>query len=802
LQLSRRRFVQVGAGAAALLGAGAAGALAFEDWLVSAEAEDQDDEQLRYMWHTSGCNGACSLKCTVREGHIAMLEPNDTEAITDESVCCVRGLSEIENVYSPDRIQTPMKRVGERGSGEFVAISWDEALDTIEQQFKEIQSKYGPDSILYFDLQSLQGRYGSLAAMVGMQVVRNYGIDIGIENGYHPAFNAPDRYMGTNEFSDAINSATLLIVGSNSLESNIACSWQWFDVLESGTTIITVDPNYTTTAQKSNQWIPIKHGTDAALFLGMITAILDNGWYDTEFMLAHTSFPFLVNEADGLMVRSQVPDPGDEASLSGKTNPFYVWDTVSNSPKPSDQEGIVPLLEGSFTHEGKRYLTAFSLLKAKQEDYTLQWAAETTDIPASTIEDLARQYATAGPAFIICAWGGPDKYSNADVSGHAMAVLLGLTGNLGKPGAGFSNGGFYMYLAEALFLLPWMIPQTYPGIGIGPDCIDLPVKGTGYKAIFAAGNPFQQQMPDTNATREWLEGVEFIALAEVYNSASVQYADIVLPVCSYFECEDEIGALSIVKDRLMVRQKVIEPLFESHTDFWIQKQLCARFGNEDDLPESLEALARYQLATAFNPVVAQITLEELLEKQCAMTLTGAMPRPNRLLEDQVYTTPSGRLEPYYEQFIDDGQAYPSFELPQIVNDDNPLKAEFPLIYNNIKSKYRAQSRFYFAKWINQYLIPELEMAPGDASERGIEAGDTVEVFNDRGSFKLRARVNPSIRPGSLRSDQGIPPALMIEGLIGNVIKNPRVARSSKFRFGPPACYNDNLVEVRKAGDTL
>jgi molybdopterin-containing oxidoreductase family molybdopterin binding subunit len=345
----------------------------------------------------------------------------------------------------------------------------------------------------------------------------------------------------------------------------------------------------------------------------------------------------------------------------------------------------------------------------------------------------------------------------------------------------------------------WQLPKTYPGTKTGPNCLDLPEQATKTKGIFAAGNPFQQLLTNANATTAWLDNIDFIALAEVYNSASVQYADIVLPVCSYFECEGDIGAVSITKDRLMVRQKVIEPLFESKTDFEIQKELCARFGNVDDLPGSLEEMVRHQLANSANPVVKGITLEDLIDKQCAMTLVGAMERPNRILEDQVYMTPSGRLELYYEHYLEDNQAFATYETPTEAYEENPLHEKYPFVYTNIKSKYRGQSRFYYAKWINQYVVPELEINPADAAARGLETGDNVEIFNDRGSFGCKCRLNPSIRPGTIKSDQGIPPSLLSKGLIGNVINNHKVARSDKFRFGPPSCYSDNLVEVRKAG---
>ena len=84
----------------------------------------------------------------MREGKLVKIVPNNW---TDKrfSTVCLKGLSELERIYSPDRLQTPLKRVGERGEGKFVPITWDEALTTIADKLKELKSKHGGESILF-----------------------------------------------------------------------------------------------------------------------------------------------------------------------------------------------------------------------------------------------------------------------------------------------------------------------------------------------------------------------------------------------------------------------------------------------------------------------------------------------------------------------------------------------------------------------------------------------------------------------------------------------------------------------------
>ena len=118
------------------MGLAAAGSMTgCSGWLGSTASETAEEKTV-YTLHQFMCTGRCSLKCTVRDGRLAMIQPNDT---VDEYYrhVCMKGISEIQHVYSDERLQTPMRRVGERGSNEFEAITWDEALATIGEELNK-----------------------------------------------------------------------------------------------------------------------------------------------------------------------------------------------------------------------------------------------------------------------------------------------------------------------------------------------------------------------------------------------------------------------------------------------------------------------------------------------------------------------------------------------------------------------------------------------------------------------------------------------------------------------------------------
>src|SRR5699024_7701532 len=125
------------------------------------------------------------------------------------------------------------------------------------------------------------------------------------------------------------NTSTDIMIANNLLETTIPDSKFFFNAQDAGAKIIAVDPNYSTTVSKSDQWVPIKPGTDIALLLGMITIILENNWYDEDYLIKNTSAPFLVREDNGKLLRLNNNDNEDP----GK-NPYLIWDEKDELAKP------------------------------------------------------------------------------------------------------------------------------------------------------------------------------------------------------------------------------------------------------------------------------------------------------------------------------------------------------------------------------------------------------------------------------------------------------------------------------------
>lgn len=162
-------------------------------------------------------------------------------------------------------------------------------------------------------------------------------------------------------------------------------------------------------------------------------------------------------------------------------------------------------------------------------------------------------------------------------------------------------------------------------------------------------------------------------------------------------------------------------------------------------------------------------------------------------------TASGKAQPYYEELLGFGQAFPAWEAPQEAYADNPLREKYPLQFGQSRSRFRVHSAYSGAQWIQQLYEPHIELNPVDAESRGLKAGDKVEAFNDRGSFVTKLLINPSIRPGSAYMAESSY-RQYLDGTLMQAVSNDNVNERGRVQLmGPQIPYNDTLIEVKKAG---
>lgn len=785
--LTRRGFLK-SAAIGAIGVAGAASMASTSKWLgeTSALAESGSQEHVAYTYHNEHCLCNCMLECTVRDGRLVSLTPRPNEDKRFQNIC-LKGISEIQHIYGEARLQSPMKRVGERGSGEFETITWDEAFQTIADNFQATIDAYGPEAIwIQYSTEAQQRFQPLLASVLGTQVGGGIsGYDMGQGNGQGQCFGWSGMFAN-NTIWEWPQAKLVLMVNCNLLETGMMWSRGMLDAMEAGTKVVVVDPRFSTTAGKASQWIPIVAGTDSALFLGMTRYILENGLYDESHLLANTSFPFLIEKDSGLLL---------DASAGAEENKHaMVWDPQSNKAVPFETCAN-PQLEGEFQIDGKTYVTQFSRLLEETSGYSLEWTEGITGIPADTIAQLATEYAE-GPSIINNGVGGIDKFGNNDVAGHCYALIASLTGNYGKRGTGCGIYGYHV-TPYSVTMGSWKLPEDAKPAETTMGFYDLVQKDDVVKAALFFGDIPTQKAANWSKTEAWLKGLDFVAVADIYKSSVVDYVDLVLPVCSKFECADKVGGVKCANGYVLENQRVLDPLFESKSDFYIEKGIADAMGVGSLLPADGVELAEAMLEID-DPMAEGFTLEKLESAKGALKLLGT----DDILGPEVgfvYETPSTRQEPYYENLVEFGQAFPAWERPNEAYEENPLREKYPLNFLMGRSRFRVHSAYSGAAWIQQIFEPHVELNPQDAASRGLSDGDQIEIFNDRGSFRTKLLTNESVRPGSAFMAESTYRQYLDGTLMQSVCNDTLNERGYQLPFGPMIPFNDTLVEIRKAG---
>ena len=314
--LTRRGFLKT-TGAVTAVAAVAGTGAALAPMPANAEGSSSADGEQTFRSACRGnCGSRCPLEVTVREGKVVKARPMDMPG--EDAVrkrFCVKGFSQPQRVYDTDRLKYPMKRVGERGAGEWERISWDEAVSTIAEKMGAAIKDYGGTSVAVW---SSYGSYGVLnGAMAGYMSVA-YGRFITAVGGSvlgAGADTAQQHEQSTllgisgNDFVDAANAKTIISWGGNPAEAYVH-AWQFVcDAREKGAKLITIDPQFTASAMHSDVYVPVRPGTDGALMLAMANHIIENGLMDEEFMRSSTVSPFLVKEDGTYLHMSDLGTP-------------------------------------------------------------------------------------------------------------------------------------------------------------------------------------------------------------------------------------------------------------------------------------------------------------------------------------------------------------------------------------------------------------------------------------------------------------------------------------------------------------
>lgn len=738
------------------------------------------------------CGGRSYLACTVRDGKLVKVAPGDFPD-PDYTGLCVRCLTLPQWVYSPERIESPMRRVGERGEGTFEPITWDEALDEIAGRFQALLDQDGPSSIAFSRTSgsSPLGNYRRLAALLGGGGTANFfgGVDMAVHMGLNNTLGFKGMFgQAANEWTDRVRSKLIIVWGNNPAETSMTSMKFLLDARDAGSEIVVIDPRYSATAMHATWWVAPRPGTDLALALGLIHVLIEENLIDREFTRAYSVAPLLVRSNDGRYLTESDITPG------GADDVFLAWDEsadcASDISKTPD-----PAFEGHFDVNGLSVATAFTLLRDYVADFSPEKVATITGVSASDIRDLARLYAASPPATIGFGYG-VDRYRHGELLTRAGATMAILTGNLGSPGAGVGVqshgiGHHEAALADAPAMPEWAHAESVPNIEVGTRPLNV-------RALFCQGDWLNQRMASMNDAKSYLAKLDFVVTVDHFWQTTAEWSDIVLPASTFLEGTEPVRDVVVTRNCILLRQPVIAPVGQSRSDADIEKDLAQRLGLGEWFQDTAEDIARQQIEGSDDHALEGVTLDKLLTQGGAMRLR-VPAEPHVQFSDLAFPTKTGRAEFYVEELAALGEA-----LPVYVEDHEALRAhprakKFPLVLVQAHARQRAHSTFFNTKWtLSIWPEPALELNPDDAVARGLKDGDLAEAFNDRGEVVARVVCNPDYPPGMCNLAEGWKQQQYVRGNVQQLTNGEINPAQTLLWQQANIPFYDTRVDVRRA----
>jgi len=628
------------------------------------------------------CGTGCSFYLQVVDDRLVGVVPCKTDEIS-EGRLCIKGYNAHKFVQHPDRLKHPLVRKGDR----MKKASWDEALDMIAKELKKVISKHGPDSVAVFASAKCTNEENYLFQKLARSAIGTNNVDHCARLCHASTVSGLVMSFGSGAMTNSIpefeNADCVLVTGSNTLEAHPLIGSRMLRAIEKGSKVITVDPRDTPLSMLAHFKLNQRSGTDIAWINGMIRTIIEEGLHDEKFIEERTS--------------------------------------------------------------------QFEELKKAVSKYTPEKVERITGIPRDLLLEAARTYGKAERAMIAYAMGVTQHSNGTDIV-RALANLSMVTGNIGKESTGVNplRGQCNVQGACDAGCLPGFFPgyqkvedqatsnkfskawnrelSLRKGMTI-TRALEKAQSGE-IKALVVFGENMMVSDPDIAHVEKALRTLDFFATAEIFQTETSRFADVILPAACYAEKD---GTFTNTDRKVRMLRKAVDPPGEAWPDWRIACEIGKRLGAKGFEFTSPAEIMREMASLA--PIYGGISHDrvdvEVLSWPCP---TGDHPG-TKVLHADSFKIGKG-------VFASVGHVPPNEQTSK----------EFPMILTTGRNLFQFHTGTMTRrspKLEQEAPEPYVEIHPKDAKKLGISDGDKVKVSSRRGSISPVARVTDKIIRGTI-----------------------------------------------------
>ncbi len=636
------------------------------------------------------CHGGCGALIHVKDGKAVKVEGDPSHPVS-RGYMCAKGLASLQLAYHPSRLRHPLRRVGRRGEGKWLRVSWEEALEDIAHRLLEIKERYGAEAVVFAhgtNREYLHMVY-RLAHAFGSPNITSPGYVC-----YYPRVAASIITCGGLPIADYEgNPRCIMVWGCNPIHTSPDeyCASQILRALENEPRLIVVDPRETWLASKADLWLQLRPGTDAALALGMLNVLIEEELYDRDFVEKWTvGFDKLVDR-----VKPYTPAKVEEV-------------TWVPADKVKEAARLYASTKPACIHWGVKIEQNLNCTSTIRALVALMAITGNLDVPGGNVLHSPPPVARFTEFMLVHAL--PEEQRRKRLGGmHRLASM----GSVVPP----------MHVVKAI-----LTGEPYP-----------------VKAMVVFGSNPLLTWPNSKLVKEALLKLDFLVVVDLFMTPTAELADYVLPAASWLEIDD-VAFYFYRAGYVMARRKAIE-VEECWSDHKIIIELAKRLGLRQAFWDSVEEYLDYVLAPSgmkwkeFAEVgFLQAPLRyRKYEEEGFKTPSGKVELYSSILESWGFDPLPSYVEP----------PETPYSRPDLA-EKYPL-----ILTTGARSPYFFHSEYRQLSSLRELQPdPQVEIHPETAAALDIKDGDWVWIEAPRGRIKQRAKLTRGIHPKVVSAQHG------------------------------------------------